>query len=169
METEMDGTTGPAWGRRSGFVALPTPAAASTSADSSTPLAALHRYAWGYDERATDILRSVFTDDATFEGRIASAGRGTDIGPIRGRDAIVDWLAESMKMQDDQRRHCILNHLTIAESSSTVELQAYLLLTAARSGSVHVVTTGFYRAWLTRTPSEPWRIRRLFAGFDSPY
>jgi hypothetical protein len=166
----MDDVHGPAWGRRSGFVDLPTPDAAASAAPGRAPVETLHRYAWAYDERAMDVLASVFRDDAIFEGFIAGLGAGGQVGPIRGRDAIVAWLADSMDVQDDQRRHCVLNAITLAESASAAELQAYLVLTAARSGRVQVVTTGFYRVRLARERlTDPWRISHVFAGFDAPY
>ena len=165
----MDEVSGPAWGRRSGAVELPTVDAAAATAPDRTPLETLHRYAWAYDERALDVLASVFTHDAVFEGFISGSASDGRVGPIRGRDAIVAWLRESMDVQDDQRRHCVLNAVTLAESASAAELQAYLLLTAALSGQVQVVTTGFYRVRLAREGGGPWRIGHVFAGFDAPY
>ena len=85
------------------------------------PTQTLHRYAWAYDERALDVLGSVFTADAVFDGVVADQDL---VGPIRGRQQIVDWLEQAMLSQGDQRRHCIVNTLTLSRSATAADLQS---------------------------------------------
>jgi hypothetical protein len=130
------------------------------------PVETLHRYAWAYDERALDVLGSVFTADAVFDGVIDDRDL---VGPVRGRQQIVEWLEQAMLGQGDQRRHCIVNTLTLSRSVSAAALQCYLVLTAAQDREVRLVTTGFYRAQLVRSDAGSWLIERLHAGFDAPF
>lgn len=155
----MSGTW-PGWARRRGLVELDGPQ------PGASPLQTAHRYAWAYDERDLGVLADVFTDDAVFESVVAD---GEAMEPLRGRDAVVDWLKGHMAAQSDQRRHTMPNPVVLTAGATEAVVCAYLLLTAAEAGHVRVVTTGTYRMHMTRTAEGPWRIARITAGFDAPF
>jgi hypothetical protein len=123
------------------------------------------RYCWAYDERRRDLLEGCFIEDAAWEG---SVGGSQAVGPIRGRDSILEWLAGFWPHQHDQRRHMLMNPLVERRSEGEAEVHAYLLLVSARDQSVSLETTGFYRVSVVREDGR-WRIRHLFAGFDAPF
>jgi ketosteroid isomerase-like protein len=126
---------------------------------------AVSRYCWAFDERRRDLLADCFTEDAVWEGTVAAS---QTVGPLRGRDRILEWLAEFWPHQRDQRRHILTNFLVEALSEEEADVYAYLLLTSARDETVSVETTGFYRTRLALDDGR-WRIRHLFAGFDAPF
>jgi hypothetical protein len=123
------------------------------------------RYCWGYDERRRDILEECFSEDAVWEGNVCASQA---VGPIEGRDAIVEWLAGFWPHQHEQRRHMLMNTLVTQLSEAEAEVHTYLLLLSARTEKVRLETSGFYRVGLSRV-DERWRIRSLFAGFDAPF
>lgn len=125
----------------------------------------ISRYGWAFDERWPELLADCFTADAVWEGTV----RGEEpLGPIRGREEIVAWLAEYWPRQHDQRRHVIVNTVIEELEGDTAVAQAYQLLMAARLGEVAAETTGFYRFEL-RVEDGSWRIARLFSGYDAPF
>jgi SnoaL-like domain len=158
---------GPAWAHECGAAALSSgPPSAEGSDTPATSLAEpLSRYCWAYDERRREMLADCFTADGVWEGIVAG---GQTVGPFRGRERIVEWLAGFWPHQRDQRRHVLNNFLVDSRSGSEAEIYAYLQLYSARDGKVKLETTGFYRAELLADEGS-WRIRRLFAGFDAPF
>jgi ketosteroid isomerase-like protein len=159
----------PAWGHSNSFVTLSPADPIRTdeqARDRLQILDAVNRYSWSYDERQLDALAAAFTEDAVWEGSVAGTAA---IDPLRGRDAIVDWLKGHMASQDDQRRHNTLNHVVLAQAADSASVITYLLLTSASSGQVRVVTSGFYHFDLVRSEVGGWLIRRLFGGFDCPF
>lgn len=161
----------PGWGHAHDMAAIGARAFMFESAESARQHAnviqAVNRYGWAYDERQLDALAGSFTEDAVWEGNVA----GTYvIDPLNGRDAITAWLRDYMEQQVDQRRHIVLNHVVVRQTTSEAEVLTYLLLTSALDGEVRVVTTGFYRFELRRDQTtDEWQIARLVAGFDAPF
>lgn len=123
------------------------------------------RYCWGYDERRPELLEDCFTEDAVWEGDVGAAQA---VGPIQGRQAIVDWLTSFWPHQSDQRRHILLNTLIERQAAAEATTLSYLLLLSAKGDRVSLETTGFYRLELVGSEGG-WRIRHLFAGFDAPF
>jgi hypothetical protein len=158
----------PAWAHTAGMLDLggPVPPQGSGEASDRTLVAeTIARYCWAYDERRIDRLGECFTADAVWEGSVV--GR-IPIGPIEGREAILDWLSKFWPHQKDQRRHMLLN--TIVEDLTADEAMtlSYLLLMASTGDAMSMESMGFYRVSYRREEGY-WRIARLTAGFDKPF
>ncbi|MEU6192220.1 nuclear transport factor 2 family protein [Streptomyces sp. NPDC047061] len=167
---EQSGGAAPAWARLQGHVSLGQgkrgEVSAQEAADRFAILDTIGRYAWSYDERDLDALAGVFTEDAVWVGDVMGS---VPIGPISGRDDIVEWLHGHMKSQTTQRRHCTMNPVVTSWDGATAQVQTYLLLFSAPSGTTELVTTGFYRFDLVKQPTGEWLISHLFGGFDAPF
>jgi hypothetical protein len=125
----------------------------------------LNRYAWGYDTRDLEAIGNSFTVDGVFEVLLeGEAGWG----PYEGRKVVVDWLAEVMETQNDQRRHCITNPVFVELNDARAVVDSYLLLTAVEAGKLQVVCTGTYRDEMSREEGV-WRIRRKTLRLDNPF
>ena len=161
-----DSGAGPAWAHECGAAALSSgPPAAGVDSPASALAEPLSRYCWAYDERRREMLAECFSPDGVWEGVVAG---GQAVGPFRGRERIIEWLAGFWPHQREQRRHVLNNFLVDSRSDSEAEIYAYLQLYSARDGAVKLETTGFYRAELLADEGS-WRIRRLYAGFDVPF
>lgn len=157
-----------AWGSEHGFVAIPD---RHDDADGVTLLSRIevreriHRYAWAFDERRRDALADCFTGNAVWAGNTAGH---TAVGPIRGRDAIVEWLSGFWGRQRDQRRHLMMSVLVSLDGPDAANALTSLALTAAQDSKIAIVLTSFYRFELVRDEGT-WRIARLFEGFDADF
>ncbi|MFE7841714.1 nuclear transport factor 2 family protein [Streptomyces sp. NPDC057474] len=138
---------------------------AEQAADRLLILEVINRYAWSYDERDMDALGRSFTEDAVFAGNLAGS---VEIGPINGRDAIVEWLRGHMDSQSDQRRHSVTNPTFVSQTEDGAVVNAFLVLAAVSDGQVRLVTTGFYKVDVRKT-TDGWAISRLFGGFDTAF
>jgi hypothetical protein len=158
----------PGWARTCGHVRLQPPVAveAGPAADRLLVAERIARYGWSYDERDRVGLAECFTPDGVWEGRIMGRDQ---VGPIPGREAIADFLAEFWRVQSDQRRHLFTNLVVHDLTPARAAAHAYLLLTAAVDGAMTPVTTGPYRFELARDADGVWRITHLVAGFDAPF
>jgi hypothetical protein len=168
MSEIREGSPSPAWAHACGALEMRPPVRPeerSVAVERSLIVERMHRYCWGYDERRVDLLGDCFTDDAVWEGNVA--GR-TPVGPISGREGILDWLTGFWPHQHDQRRHMLVNSLIEEQSETDAVVLCYLLLTSAREEQVKLETIGFYRVRLSRE-GDAWRIAHLFAGFDAPF
>jgi hypothetical protein len=169
MTTEVQQTPFPAWGRSNSFLSFgdsQTPLTQAGLVDRLNILDVLGRYAWSYDERNIAALESGFTEDAVWEGSVAGSFA---IEPIRGRQAISDWLQGHMAAQNDQRRHNAINHIFVSQTETAAEVLSYLLLTSASEGSTRVITSGFYRVRFVKAEGGVWQIEHMFGGFDNPF
>lgn len=169
MTTAMQKTPFPGWGRANSFLefgATQAPLTAAGLVDRLNILDVLARYAWAYDERNIAALESGFVEDAVWEGSVAGTFA---IEPIRGRQAISEWLQGHMAAQKDQRRHNAINHVFVSQTETTAEVLSYLLLTSASDGATSVVTSGFYRTSFVKADGEVWQIQHMFGGFDNPF
>jgi hypothetical protein len=158
----------PAWARSDGRVRLQPMGLdpeSSRAIDRALIAERIHRYGWGYDERHRESLADCFTADAVWEGNVMGH---QPVGPVEGREAVVDWLAEFWDQQQDQRRHIFTNVIVDELTGSSAVAHAYLLLTAAAGATMTPVTAGPYRLVMRREP-DSWRIERLVAGFDAPF
>jgi hypothetical protein len=125
----------------------------------------ISRYCWAYDERRADLLGDCFTDDALWEGSVAGTNQ---VGPMRGREAIVRWLTGFWPYQHDQRRHMVLNTVIQEQNATDAVLLCYLLLLSAKAERASIESIGFYRLALANESGQ-WRISHLFGGFDVPF
>lgn len=155
----------PAWASRTGLIHLD--AGPPVELDTAHALQdRLHRYCWGFDERRHDVLVETFTADAVWVGDVMGE---TSIGPHRGRDTVLAWLAAFWEHQRDQRRHVITNFVLAEVGETTASALAYLLLVGASNASVGLEATGLYRVDYRLEGDGTWRIARLTAGFDAPF
>ncbi|MFN0089131.1 MAG: nuclear transport factor 2 family protein [Acidimicrobiales bacterium] len=158
----------PAWAARTGHVTLAParPAGATEEALDRLLIAErIYRYGWAYDERNRDQLADCFTDDAVWEGSMM----GLDaIGPMKGREAVMEFLTEFWAQQSDQRRHIFTNVIVEELSAAAAVAHAYLLLTASANDTMTPVTAGPYRLELVKQAGV-WRLARLAGGFDAPF
>ncbi len=161
--TEQHSTLTPAWARTGGFFSFGSNRAelAGSAADREQLVEVLGRYAMAYDERDLGVLRSVFTDGAVWQGII----QGESLPAVEGGQVIVDWLAEIMESQQDQRRHIVINPVIESVEGDTAKVLSYVLVTSATEQGVSIATSGFYDLDFVREGGV-WLIDRFVAGFD---
>ena len=140
-------------------------ATATEALDRLTIMERLNRYAWGYDVPDLAMLRDSFTSDAVFFMQMKD---GKEWGPLRGRDLIVDWMANVKKDQSGQRRHSITGLVFDELADDRAAVRCFLVVTSAEDGAVNLVTTGGYRIELGREAST-WRIRKLELLLDAVF
>jgi len=125
----------------------------------------LVRYAFALDQQDLEALGAVLTEDATWAFKIAG---GSDLGPVVGREAILEFVRAAMDAETDQRRHNLVNVVFHSADADTALLHAYLMLTSNAGGNSSVVATGFYTFRLEHAGGE-WRIAELFLGTDNAW
>jgi hypothetical protein len=95
----------------------------------------------------------------------SSAGQAA-LGPISGREAILDFVRGTLTEQAAQQRHNLANISVSAATAGTADAQAYLMLTSSAGGAPSITATGFAMFKLEKSDSR-WRIAELFLGFDN--
>jgi len=158
----------PGWATHSGFAVPPCVSSPDTARIPDRILAAerIYRYGWAYDERDSDALIDCFTEQAVWEGRLMGVDQ---IGPHKGRGAVVTWLSGFWNEQNDQRRHLFTNVIVDEPCGMEITAHAYLLLASSSGGSTTIVSAGPYRFALACGEDCAWRIARLVGGFDAPF
>jgi 3-phenylpropionate/cinnamic acid dioxygenase small subunit len=116
------------------------------------------RYASAMDDNDYEMLRSVFTDDATFTVDITG---GPTVGPYEGADAIVEFIGSTTEEQQDQRRHVITNVRLDGDAAYGI-----LALFVTADGELTVQATGVYEVALA---GEPPRFSSMYLTLDRPY
>jgi hypothetical protein len=110
----------------------------------------LHRYAWAIDKWEWELLDQVFTEDAEVD--FSSVGKyvaGDSV--LRGRNAIVTWLRDSIKPFPDVL-HFLSNQMVILDGDEA-RITTYMQV-------LHLPMGGIYHSLAVRT-SAGWRIRRF--------
>jgi len=123
----------------------------------------LVRYAYALDQHDLAALEQLFTSSATWT--FSSAGQAA-LGPISGREAILDFVRGTLTEQAAQQRHNLANISVSAATAGTADAQAYLILTSSAGGAPSITATGFAMFKLEKSDSR-WRIAELFLGFDN--
>jgi hypothetical protein len=118
------------------------------------------RYASAMDDNDFEVLRSVFTADASFTVDITG---GPTIGPYESGDAIVEFISSTTQEQQDQRRHVITNVRLEAEAAYGV-----LSLFVTADGELTVQTTGVYKVTLADAGGAP-AFSSMYLTLDRPY
>lgn len=160
----MSAKAAPGWG--STYLAAIRPG--EVALDPAEQLAvhqALARYAFALDQQDLEALGAVLTEDATWAFKIAGE---SDLGPVVGREAILEFVRDAMAAETDQRRHNLVNVVFHSADADTALVHAYLMLTSNAGGSSSVVATGFYTFRLERAGGE-WRVADLFLGTDNAW
>jgi hypothetical protein len=125
----------------------------------------LSRAAYGYDEHDLDMVEKCFAPEASMVVRIANSD---DVGPFKGREAIMKLMADSMSGQTDKRRHVITNVFFEAEGNADVTVVSYVTLFGTENGKNRLITTGVYRDKVIKVDSD-WLISVRDLGLDLPY
>lgn len=100
------------------------------------------RYAAGMDTRQFALTRETFASNARFSLDI----KGTEAMPaIDGKQEIGDFIENTTRGQDDQRRHVITNIRTGEEAGAQVAY-AYLSLFVTTDEALTLQCTGQYRS-----------------------
>lgn len=154
----------PAWGSASGFLPLASASRVADAAASWVIGERISTYAWAFDERRRELLSTCFTEDAVWHGSLAGI---EPVPPIRGREAIVDWLTAYWDRQTDQRRHLLMSTQIDPLGADRARATCSLLLTAVET-ELRIALTSFYRVELTRIDGD-WLIDDLFEGGDVPF
>ncbi len=167
VETPVPESCPPAWAHSVGALALggpaPVPTDWQTLADRMMVCESASRYAMTYDERRTDVMRELFTEDVVF----AYCTSGGGYGETAGREEVIAWLEGIMATQDDQRRHLCGNLVVEQLDATDAVVTCYFSLTAA-AATAELVTSGFYRFTL-RKPADRWLISHVYDGLDRPF
>jgi ketosteroid isomerase-like protein len=126
---------------------------------------ALARYAFALDQRNAEELGAVLAKDATWAFKIAGE---VDLGPVVGREAILEFVRNAWDTETDQKRHNLVNMVIRSADADTALVHAYLMLTSTSAGVPSVIATGFYTFRLEHTEGV-WRIAELFLGTDNAW
>ncbi len=124
---------------------------------------AFARFGMAYDEGRSDVIGSLFTDDAVVE---VGDGQGKPFERSVGRAAIMRQFSAALAAQGDQRRHLISNVLVERLAPLEASALAYGVVTVAADG-LYVGASVIYSATLRRDKDGPWRFSALFIGIDS--
>jgi uncharacterized protein (TIGR02246 family) len=122
-------------------------------------------YGWASDTRDPDLVGQVLADDPTFG--ITIAGERT-VGPLHGRDEIVQFFADVFQTQSDQRRHVITNFRYLDETDDTAHVRAYLSLLITDGGVLTAKCTGVYDTHVVRV-GDAWRFASIDLALDSAF
>jgi hypothetical protein len=99
-------------------------------------------YAAGMDIKDFALTRNTFASDATFTLNIKGSPA---IEPIRGAQAIGDFIEGTTRDQTDQRRHVITNIRNVEEDGVHVAY-GYLSLLVTDDAGLSAKCTGLYRS-----------------------
>ena len=157
----------PAWAHAAGVLDLQplaqVPSDPLSIADRLMVQETASRYCLAYDERRMNVLESVMTDYVTFAYRFSQ-------GPVHkysGRTKVLDWLAQVMQSQPDQRRHLVgsllVERLTPNEATVVTHTAIYGVEQTAR-----LVTTGIYIFQMIKRDSR-WLIDNTLVALDRPF
>ena len=124
---------------------------------------AFARFGIAYDEGRSDVLASLFTEDAVLE---MADGKGLPFQRTVGREAVLKQFASAWTQQADQRRHLISNVVIEKLSASDAKALAYGVVTVATDG-LFLGASVIYSADLRRGADGFWRFAQLFIGMDT--
>lgn len=122
-------------------------------------------YGAANDLRDTALIRECFAAEGAFTLHIAGADT---IGPLRPRDAVLDFFGQAFAAQRDQRRHVVTNMRLLEDGEDAARAEAYLTLIVTDAGVTQLKSAGRYDAEVVRE-AEGWRFRALTLFLDSPF
>jgi hypothetical protein len=123
------------------------------------------QYGWPMDTKDFGNLNIVFTQDAKFTVQIAG---GDTYGPIEGRQAIYDFVSQTVGGQTDQRRHLITNMRVESATDEKTVATAILTLLVIDNGALEVKSSGLYRGVVVQEDGQ-WRFSDLHLYLDLPF
>jgi hypothetical protein len=121
-------------------------------------------YAWANDAKDENMLKRIFAEDARFS--LAIAGVEEEVGPLEGRQAIVNFIYHTVKDQTDQRRHAIVNTRFIEDEADSARVRAYLLLNVIDGGKLDVKSAGVFDVDFARDGAA-WVIKSMHLTLDA--
>jgi uncharacterized protein (TIGR02246 family) len=122
-------------------------------------------YGAANDLRDTALVGECFTADGAFTLHIAGADT---LGPLRPRDAVLDFFGQAFAAQSDQRRHVVTNLRLLEDGEDVARAEAYLTLIVTDGGITELKSAGRYDAEVARE-ADGWRFRALTLFLDSPF
>ena len=123
------------------------------------------QYGWPMDTKDFGNLNIVFAKDAKFTVQIAG---GDTYGPIEGRQAIYDFVSQTVGAQTDQRRHVITNTRIERATDDGATATAILTLLVVDNGQIEVKSSGLYRGEIVKEDGD-WRFSDLHLHLDLPF
>jgi hypothetical protein len=123
------------------------------------------QYGWPMDTKDFGNLNIVFAKDAKFTVQIAG---GDTYGPIEGRQAIYDFVSQTVGAQTDQRRHVITNTRIERATDDGATATAILTLLVVDNGQIEVKSSGLYRGEIVKEDGD-WRFSDLHLYLDLPF
>lgn len=159
------GTPPQAWAHKGKVVQLQQNGVKVAAEDAHNRLLIQEAFArWGiaHDEAQLDVVRSLFTRDADFQ---VLQGSAEPIARAKGADEIVHTVENSLKQQQDQRRHAISNIVIDRLTKNEATAMAYGVVTIANDG-LSLGATVIYSADLRREADGVWRFSRFVIGMD---
>ncbi|MCH8058515.1 MAG: nuclear transport factor 2 family protein [Proteobacteria bacterium] len=125
----------------------------------------LSRAAYCFDERKLDVLKHCFTVDASMLVNITGSG---EVGPFKGREAIIKLMSDTLASQTDVRRHVISNFFFEAEGNRAATVFSSLVVTSVENGEINVIISGIYRDEVVKEDGD-WRISHRHLNLDIPF
>jgi ketosteroid isomerase-like protein len=119
------------------------------------------RYAAANDWPSQEGLEACFTEDATFLLHIAGAD---SIGPLEGRQAILDFFMPTLTGQTDRRKHVITNYNLLGDG----RVDSYLTLIATENGETALKSAGRYECEISESAGE-LRFSSMTLSLDSGF
>lgn len=116
------------------------------------------------DTRDFDLLSRIHTEDATWSFAL---GGQVIVGPLRGRNAIMEFTAAPTEGEPARQRHVLTNLISSDSTDTTVQVSSYLTLIAAINAAPTVVATATAQFSLV-LQQDTWRIAELRIEFDDP-
>ncbi|MBF4615902.1 nuclear transport factor 2 family protein [Curtobacterium sp. VKM Ac-1376] len=121
------------------------------------------RYGSTLDAHDHDALAGLHRVEAEWTFAIGSQ---VVIGPLRGRDAIIDFVSRPPDGPPVQQRHVLTNISISGTSNETTRATAYLTLIAAHDAAPVIVATGT-ATFVLRVTEGMWSIETLLISFDN--
>lgn len=116
------------------------------------------------DQGDLERLAACFASDAVMSVQIAD----TDpLGPITGREAIMDLMRATIHQQTGQRRHVVANLFIDDDEAARPRLTSYLALFVTENGESRLLCTGTYRDEACQEDGR-WVLARRQLRLDAP-
>lgn len=119
---------------------------------------------WGiaHDEAQLEVVHSLFTKDGELQVMLGSKEL---IASAKGADEIVRTVENSLKQQQDQRRHAMTNIVIDKLTRNEATAIAYGIVTLANDG-LTLGASVIYRGELKKEADGVWRFSRFVIGMD---
>jgi ketosteroid isomerase-like protein len=124
---------------------------------------AFARYAAALDKHDLAALEALHDEDTVWAFSVAGQPA---LGPIEGRGAILDFVANALHGPEERQRHVVTNIGIVEGRGDVLDATGYLLLTSNTNGVIAISATGAIRLRLTKVVGD-WKISSLAIEFDS--